>query len=161
MIFLRVETEKASLLYCEKGVFTLQIDHRYQRNTQRTLPPAVGADSSYSYFRLTILTHFCFHARIFVLSNTHFHFTEYIYSHHRIHIYSSSYTHFRSTFRGCIQICGHDKSPPTAAYRLSKILRTNYKNATFTQQNTLLTLRKYATLTVQKCRYYIAKLLYL
>lgn len=120
MIFLRVETQKASLLYCEKGVFTLQIDHRYQRNTQRTLRQAVGVDSSYSYFRLTILTHFCFHARIFVLSNTHFHFTEYIFSHHRIRIYSSSYTHFRSTFRGCIQICGHDKSAPTAAYRLSK-----------------------------------------
>lgn len=111
---------KSLPLVLRKGSFYSPNRPQIPTKCTTNTPPAVGADSSYSYFRLTILTHFCFHARIFVLSNTHFHFTEYIYSHHWIRIYSSSYTHFRSTFRGCIQICGHDKSTPTAACRLSK-----------------------------------------
>ena len=45
---------------------------------------------------------------------------KYVYSFHKIRTFVPSYIHFRSTFRGCIRICGYDKSAPTAAYKLPK-----------------------------------------
>ena len=45
---------------------------------------------------------------------------KYVYSFHKIRTFVPSYTHFYTTFRGCIRICGHDKSAPTAAYKLPK-----------------------------------------
>ena len=45
---------------------------------------------------------------------------KYVYSFHKIRAFVPSYIHFRTTFRGCIRICGHDKSAPTAANKLPK-----------------------------------------
>ena len=40
--------------------------------------------------------------------------------HYKIRAFVPSYIHFRTTFRGYIRICGHDKSAPTAAYKMPK-----------------------------------------
>ncbi|WP_315327145.1 hypothetical protein [Prevotella pallens] len=45
---------------------------------------------------------------------------KYVYSFHKIRTFVPSNTHFHTIFRGCIRICGHDKSAPTAAYKLPK-----------------------------------------
>ena len=42
---------------------------------------------------------------------------------------------FRSSFYGCIPICGHDKSAPTAANSLPIMLLTDCNNTTFKKQN--------------------------
>ena len=57
------------------------------------IPPGVGADSSRPYPDITKYTYPFQQIRIFTLSNVR----------------------FRSPFRGCIRICGHDESAPTAA----------------------------------------------
>lgn len=120
MIFLRVETQKASLciakrefLLSKQTIDTNEIHNEHSANRRS---------------RFIVLIFSFNHTNTFLFPRPHFRFIEYtfsfhriyIYSHHRTRIYSSSYTHFRSTFRGCIQICGHDKSVLTAAYRLSK-----------------------------------------
>ena len=38
--------------------------------------------------------------------------TKYTYPFHRIRVFVPPHTHFRPPFRGCIHICGHDKSVP-------------------------------------------------
>ena len=108
------------------------------------------------------------HTNTFLFPRPHFRFIEYIFSFHRIYIFTSSDAHIFvivHAFSFHISWVYIDMwARQIGAYsslQTVKILRTNYKNVTFTQQNTLLTLRKYATLTVQKYRYYIAKLLFL
>ena len=59
----------------------------------RNTPPGVGADSSRPYPYII----------------------KYTYSFHQIRISTLSNMRFRSPFRGCLYICGHDKSAPTAA----------------------------------------------
>lgn len=53
--------------------------------------------------------------RIFTLSNPYIHFIAHVFPHFKIRIFKSPHTYFRSPFRGCIRICGHDKYAPTAA----------------------------------------------
>ena len=80
--------------HCEQSA---NIPHSPTKHATNT-PSGVGADSSCPYPYII----------------------KYVYSFHKIRAFVPSYTHFRSTFRGCIQICGHDKSAPTAAYKLPK-----------------------------------------
>ena len=54
---------------------------------------------------------------------------------------------FRSPFRGCLYICGHDKSAPTAANRLPIMLRTDCNNVANIPQNTHEIFRKMSTFT--------------
>lgn len=53
--------------------------------------------------------------RIFTLSNPYIHFIAHVCPYFKIRIFKSPHTHFRSPFRGCIRICGHDKYAPTTA----------------------------------------------
>ncbi|WP_314286088.1 hypothetical protein, partial [Prevotella pallens] len=94
----------------------------------------VGADSSRPYPCITKYTYPFHRIRAFALPHTHFHIIKYVYSHHRTHI---SLPHYVGTFiyagtinrplqlltvcqnvtdglpfRGCLRICGHDKSVP-------------------------------------------------
>ena len=54
-------------------------------------------------------------ARILVLPNTHIRFTKYTFPFHHTRIFTLSNIRFHSPFLGCLRICGHDKSAPTAA----------------------------------------------
>ena len=76
------------------------------------IPPGVGADSSRPYPNII----------------------KYTYSHYRIRTFTLSNTHFRLPFRGCIHICGHDESAPTAADRLPITGRTFCKTPTLTYE---------------------------
>ena len=145
-----------------------QRHHIHQRNTQRTIrkdttftketrnkqsantqlpptkfatnnPSGIGADSSCPYFYII----------------------KYAYSFHKIRTFVPSNTHFRTTFRGCIRICGHDKSAPTAAYKLPKYceqigitqhspmkyIANNPQIHHIHQRNSQRTIRKYTTPT--------------
>ncbi|MBF1486370.1 MAG: hypothetical protein HXN74_07835, partial [Prevotella pallens] len=62
------------------------------------IPPGVGADSSRPYPDIT----------------------KYTYPFQQICVFALSNMRFRSPFRGCIHIRGHDESAPTAADRLPK-----------------------------------------
>ena len=62
------------------------------------IPPGVGADSSRPYPDIT----------------------KYTYPFQQICVFALSNMRFRSPFRGCIHIRGHDKSAPTAANDLPK-----------------------------------------
>ena len=78
---------------CDNAADGLLIMLRSPTKWAANTPPGVGADSSRPYPCII----------------------KYAYSHHQIHISISPNTHFRLPFRGCIHICGHDKSAPTAA----------------------------------------------
>ena len=78
-------------------------------------PPGVGADSSRPYPDIIKYTFSHYQICTFTSSHTHIHIINYVFLHHQIHISISPNTHFRSPFRGCIRIRGHDKSAPTAA----------------------------------------------
>ena len=78
---------------------------------------------------------------IFVSLHTHLNIIKYTYPFHRTRVYVPPHTHFRPPFRGCIHICGHDKSAPTAACglpfrceRIAKTLQTDCENATNTHE---------------------------
>ena len=81
------------LTVCDNAADGLLIMLRSPTKWAANTPPGVGADSSRPYPCII----------------------KYAYSHHQIHISISPNTHFRLPFRGCIHICGHDKSAPTAA----------------------------------------------
>ena len=76
----------------------------------RNTPPGVGADSSRPYPYII----------------------KYTFSFHQIRISTLSNMRFRSPFRGCLYIRGHDKSAPTAADGLPIMLQTFHNNATHT-----------------------------
>ena len=81
-------------IHCEHSANTQLPPTKHATNT----PSGVGANSSRPYPYII----------------------KYVYSFHKIRTFVPSYIHFRTTFRGCIRICGHDKSAPTAAYKLPK-----------------------------------------
>ena len=81
-------------IHCEHSANTQLPPTKHATNT----PSGVGANSSRPYPYII----------------------KYVYSFHKIRTFVPSYTHFYTTFRGCIRICGHDKSAPTAAYKLPK-----------------------------------------
>ena len=89
---------------------------KYATNT----PLGVGADSSCPYPYVTKNVYFHNQICISTLLNTYIHFTKYVFPHYCIRVFISPYTCFRSSFYGCIRICGHDKSAPTAANGLPK-----------------------------------------
>ena len=51
-------------------------------------------------------------ARILTLSNIHIRFTKYTFPFHYTRVFTLSNMRFRSSFCGCLRICGHDKSVP-------------------------------------------------
>ena len=59
---------------------------------------------------------------------------KYIYLFQQIRIFTLSNVRFHSPFRGCIRICGHDKSAPTAADGLPKCCKQPVYSATFTHE---------------------------
>ena len=61
--------------------------------------------------------------------------TEYAFPHYCIRVSISPHTCFRSSFCGCIPICGRNKSAPTAANSLPIMLLTDCNNTTFKKQN--------------------------
>ena len=75
-------------------------------------PPGVGADSSRPYPDIIKYTYSRHQIRVSVSPHTHIHIINYVFLHHQIHISISPHTCIRSPFRGCIHICGHDKSAP-------------------------------------------------
>ncbi|MBF1458981.1 hypothetical protein [Prevotella pallens] len=86
----------------------------------RNTPPGVGADSSRPYPYII----------------------KYTFSFHQIRISTLSNMRFRSPFRGCLYIRGHDKSAPTAADGLPIMLQTDCNNVANIPQNAHETLRK-------------------
>ena len=77
---------------------------------------------------------------------------KYTYSHNRIRAFTLSHTHFRLPFRGCIHICGRDKSDPYGCLWSAKTLRTDCQNAA----NGLLKQFKRITITMQTGCYNVA-----
>ena len=85
-------------------------------------------------------------------------------SFHRICIFISLYTHIRSSFFGCLRICGHDKSAPTAACGLLITLLTNWNNVAnilwdihIQLRNALLPICNNVTFKKQKPYFYTPK----
>ena len=122
-------------IHCEHSANTQLPPTKHATNT----PSGVGANSSRPYPYII----------------------KYVYSFHKIRTFVPSYTHFYTTFRGCIRICGHDKSAPTAAYKLPKYceqigitqhspmkyIANNPQIHHIHQRNTQRTIRKYTTPT--------------
>ena len=81
------------LTVCDNAANGLLIMLRSPTKLVTNIPPGVGADSSRPYPNIT----------------------KYTYPFHRIRVFVPPHTHFRPPFCGCIHICGHDKSAPTAA----------------------------------------------
>jgi len=107
------------LVVCRNAANGLLIMQRPPTKCVANIPPGVGADSSRPYPCIT----------------------KYTYSHNQICVFTLSHMHFRLPFRGCIHICGHDKSAPTAACglpfrceRIAKTLQTDCDNATNTHE---------------------------
>ncbi len=73
-------------------------------------------------------------ARIFTLLNMHIRFLVHVCPHYQIRIFIPPHTYVRFSFCGCIHICGHDKSAPTAANGLPKCCKQPAYNATFTHE---------------------------
>ena len=84
-------------------------------------------------------------ARILALSNIHIRFTKYTFPFHHTRIFTLSNMRFRSPFRGCLYIRGHDKSAPTAADGLPITLLTDCNNVANIPRNAQPTLRKIYT----------------
>ena len=98
------------------------------------IPLGVGPDSSCPYPDITKNVYPFHRIRVSISTYTHFHIIKYVYSHHRTHIYVRHFVGvfiYAGTinrplqlltvcqnvtdglpFRGCIRICGHDKSVP-------------------------------------------------
>ena len=74
----------------------------------RTTPPGVGD-------RFIVPVSLYYQIHIFVSPNTYLTIIEYTYSFHHTRVFTLSNMRFHSSFRGCLRICGHDKSAPTAA----------------------------------------------
>ena len=81
--------DKSAPYGCERSAITWRTPTRWGAN----IPPGVGADSSCPYPNIT----------------------KYTYPFQQICVFALSNMRFRSPFRGCIRIRGHDKSAPTAA----------------------------------------------
>ena len=81
------------LVVCRNAANGLLIMLRSPTKLVANIPSGVGADSSRPYPCIT----------------------KYTYSHNQICVFKSPHMHFRLPFCGCIHICGHDKSAPTAA----------------------------------------------
>ena len=110
---------------------------KYQRSPTKwgaNTPPGVGTDSSRPYPNIIKNVYSRHQIRVFTSSNTHIHFTKYAFPHYCIRVSISPHTCFRSSFCGCIPICGRDKSAPTAADSLPIMLLTDCSNTTFKKQ---------------------------
>ena len=150
-------TAKTILLFCEYVTYiewtrckhfvkylrsTTKFPTNTHKNTQRTprkistntpkhptyTPPGVG-----DRFIVPVSLH-C-QIRIFPLSNTCIRFIANGCPHLKIRIFKSPHMHFCSPFCGCLRICGHDKSVPTAANGLLITLLANWNNVANTPQN--------------------------
>ena len=86
------------LTVCDNAADGLLIMLRSPTKLVANIPPGVGADSSRPYPDIT----------------------KYTYPFQQICVFALSNMRFRSPFRGCIHIRGHDESAPTAADRLPK-----------------------------------------
>ena len=80
--------------------------------------------------------------RIFTLSNPYIHFIAHVCPHFKIRIFTSPHTHFRSSFCGCIRICGHDKYAPTAADGLPIMFERIANNTIFKNKTHLFAKQK-------------------
>ena len=90
-------TPKTPLLFFVSITNTLLMCYEYSVNWLRTFRQAQGTDSSCLYPCVTKTVYSRHQIRVFTLLNTHFHIT---------------HAHICLPFRGCIHICGHDKSVP-------------------------------------------------
>ena len=88
----------------EYSVKWLRTFHKMPTNT----PQGVG-----DRFIVPVSLHYQIY--IFVSPNTYLTIIEYTYSFHHTRVFTLSNMRFHSPFRGCLRICGHDKSAPTAA----------------------------------------------
>ena len=100
------------LTVCQNVANNLPITQYSPTKCVANTPLGVGADSSCPYPNITKYTYPFQQIRIFTLSNMR----------------------FRSSFCGCIRICGRDKSAPTAACGLPKCCKQPAYNATFTHE---------------------------
>ena len=104
---------------------------KYQRTPPKHptyIPQGVG-----DRFIVPVSLHY--QIRIFTSSNMHIRFIANGCPHLKIRIFKSPHTHFCSPFCGCLRICGHDKSAPTAANGLLITLLPNWNNVANTPQN--------------------------
>ena len=85
---------------------THETPNEHPRNVQRNTPLGVGADSSCPYPYII----------------------KYTYSFHQIRVFTLSNMRFRSSFCGCLRICGHDKSDPYSCERIAISLLTVCNN---------------------------------
>ena len=109
-------------------------NHVHPRNASQNTPPGVGVDSSCPYPNINKYTYPHYRIYVSTLSNTHIYIIKHVHSFHRIRIFTSPHTHFPPPFRGCLRICGHDKSDPYGCERSAKTLRTDCDNPTNTHE---------------------------
>ena len=89
------------LTVCQNAADGLPITLRTPTKLVANIPPGVGADSSRPYP--------C------IIKN--------VYLRNQIRISVSPHAHIRFPFRGCIRICGRDKSDPYGCWRFAITLR--------------------------------------
>ena len=94
-------------MVCDNAANGLLIMLRSPTKLGANTPPGVGADSSRPYPDIT----------------------KYTYPFQQICVFALSNMRFRSPFRGCIHIRGHDKSAPYGCERFAKTLLTDCQNA--------------------------------
>ena len=125
--------DKSAPYGCERFAITWRTPTKWGAN----IPPGVGADSSRPYPNIIKYAYSRHKIRVSVSPHTHIHIINYVFLHHQIHISVSPHTHFRSPFRGCIHICGHDKSAPYSCWRFAVTLLTDCQNTNNTDTKTL------------------------
>ena len=90
------------LTVCQNVANNLPITQHSPTKHVANTPSGVGADSSRPYPNIT----------------------KYAFSFQQIRVFALSNMRFRSPFRGCIRIRGHDKSVPYSCERSAKMLQT-------------------------------------
>ena len=150
-------TAKTILLFCEYVTYIKWTRCKHfvkiyiqPRNPQRTLtktpnlhsrkistntPKTPNLHSERRRGRFIVPVSLHYQIRIFTSSNMHIRFIANGCPHLKIRIFKSPHTHFCSPFCGCLRICGHDKSAPTAANGLLITLLPNWNNVANTPQN--------------------------
>ena len=106
---------KTILLFFVSITNTLLMCYKYSVKWLRTFHkmPTKHSARRRDRFIAPVSLHYQIH--IFVSPNTYLTIIEYTYSFHHTRVFTLSNMRFHSSFRGCLRICGHDKSAPTAA----------------------------------------------
>ena len=108
-------TAKTTFLFFVSITNTLLMCYEYSMKWLRTFHKMSTKHSVRRGDRFIAPVSLHYQIHIFVSPNTYLTIIEYTYSFHHTRVFTLSNMRFHSSFRGCLRICGHDKSAPTAA----------------------------------------------